>query len=161
MLELRVHVPDRRMQLATSIHEKQLEARNLRPPSKRHLSPNLGNEVVVNHRSRYRWLVVLCPNVRQHHAPWVDDHAVSIADSLLVMPAYLRSCDDVRLGLYGPGSEQYLPVGLAGWDGERGWKGEDVATLMPQGKADFGKSELYLLVNAAAPEPDRWARRDD
>jgi hypothetical protein len=104
-----------------------------------------------------------CAPKRGHHgAPRVDNHAVAVAHSLLVVPPYLpslsavisnegtamsicthlRGGDDVALCLDGPGSQQHFPMGLTCRDGKRGREGDDIGSKALQGDADLWEPKL-------------------
>lgn len=69
----------------------------------RHVLPGPIDFVQVDLHQHHAWL--LPSTVTQHFPPGVDGQGVAVGRTLLVVPAYLRCCQDKALRFYCPGTE--------------------------------------------------------
>lgn len=62
---------------------------DVRSPSQWHFCSDLAQQLVINCCGSNLGLIALVANVGEHSAPRINDHAVTVADSLLVVPSCL------------------------------------------------------------------------
>ena len=115
---------------------------------------------MINLGRRNLRLVALSPKLGQHPAPGVNNHAVAVADTLVVVVPnlhssvshdascrretllYLCSGNDIRLRLDCPCPQQNLPVCFSCGNGEGGREGDDVGAEALQGETDLREAQL-------------------
>ena len=147
LLDLRIHVPV--PMPACQYHTNPADDFGiyLRPSAERNLHSDLAQLVEIDFSGSNLGLVAGLAEFGQHGAPRIDDHAVTVANSLLVVSASLGGGDNVRLCLNRACPQKDPPVCSACGNGEGGGKCDDVGSEASQGDAYFRESKLERVNN--------------
>jgi len=119
--------------------------RDLRSPSEWHFPTNPRDQFAIDLGDCKFRLGALVPQVGKHDTPGIDNHAMSVTGSFLVVPSYLCGGNDVGLRFNGSSSEKYFPMSLACRDGKRRRECDDVGSLAFERETDLWESQLRVV----------------